>query len=361
MRVLAINSSPRTGGGSKTELMLNHLTEGMREAGAEVDVVNLREKKIKNCIGCFTCWTKTPGRCIHKDDMTMELFPKWLESDLAVYATPLYYHMMNSAMSKFRERTLPAIQPFFEKSDDGKTFHPLRHKIPAAVWLSVCGFPEESEFDALSSYLNRTRHKGETLAAEIYRSAAETISHPFFKEKATDVLDATKQAGRELVESMKIFPGTREKIRQPLVDFQFFAQMGNLFWKTCIAEKVTPKEFEKNHMVPRPDSIESFMWLFPVGLNSGAAGDRKVIMQFDFSGEIEGSCCFIIEKGAVNAKKGIEENPDIIIKTPFAVWMDIMTRKADGQQLFMEQKYTVTGDIGLMIHLFSKKGERSKY
>ena len=211
MKILAINSSPRIGGQSKTELMLNHLVEGMREAGAEVDVVNLREKKIKNCIGCFTCWTKTPGRCIHKDDMTRELFPKWLESDLVVYATPLYYHTMNAAMSKFRERTLPAIQPFFEKSDDGKTFHPLRHKIPAAVWLSVCGFPEESEFDALSDYLNRTRHKGETLAAEIYRSGAETITHPFFKEKATDVLDATKQAGRELVESMKILPGDNGK------------------------------------------------------------------------------------------------------------------------------------------------------
>ena len=45
MKILAINSSPRSGGRSKTELMLNHLVKGMRDAGAEVDVVNLREKK----------------------------------------------------------------------------------------------------------------------------------------------------------------------------------------------------------------------------------------------------------------------------------------------------------------------------
>jgi len=358
MRILAINSSPRSGGQSKTELMLNHLVKGMRDAGAEVDVVNLREKKIKNCIGCFTCWTKTPGHCIHKDDMTRELFPKWLEADLVVYATPLYYHFMNAAMSKFRERTLPAMQPFFEKGDDGKTFHPWRKKIPAAVWLSVCGFPEESEFDALSAYLNGTLHKSEILAAEIYRSGAETMAHPFFKEKAQDVLDATTQAGRELVESMKIFPGTMARIRQPIVDFQLFSQMGNIFWKTCIAEKVTPKEFEKKHMVPRPDSLESFMLLFPAGINSAAAGDRKVTLQFNFSGQVEDSCCFIIEKGKIETKKGFEENPDITIKTPFDVWMDIMTRKADGQQMFMEQKYTVTGDIGLMIQLFNKKGDK---
>ena len=92
MKILAINSSPRTGGQSKTELMLNHLIEGMQEAGADVEVVNLRGKKINYCIGCFTCWTKTPGQCIHKDDMTKELFPKWQNSDLVVYATPLYHY-----------------------------------------------------------------------------------------------------------------------------------------------------------------------------------------------------------------------------------------------------------------------------
>ncbi len=88
MKVLAINSSPRSGGQSKTELMLNHLAEGMQEAGANVEVVNLREKKIKNCIGCYTCWTKTPGKCVHKDDMAKELFPKWLESDMRGLCDP---------------------------------------------------------------------------------------------------------------------------------------------------------------------------------------------------------------------------------------------------------------------------------
>lgn len=358
MKILAINSSPRLGGQSKTELMLDHLVEGMRDAGAAVDVVNLREKNIKNCIGCFTRWTKTPGLCIHKDEMTMELFPKWLEADLVVYATPLYYHTMNAAMSIFRERTIPAVQPFFEQSDSGKTFHPLRNRFPAAVWLSVCGFPDESEFDALSDYLNRTRHKDVTLVAEIYRTAAETLTNSVFQEKASDILDATTQAGRELAEFMKVFPGTMARITQAITDSQLFGEMGNLFWKTCIAEGVTPKEFEKKNMVPRPDSLESFMLLFPFGLNSEVAGDRKVILQFNFSGYVEDSCYFIIEKGNIEARKGIEENPDLAIKTPFNIWMDIMTGKTDGQQMFMEQKYKVTGDIGLMIQLFKTVGNR---
>ena len=66
-----------------------HPVKGMREAGADVEVVHLRRKKVNNCIGCFTCWTKTPGICLHKDDMTNELFPKWAGSDLVIYASPL--------------------------------------------------------------------------------------------------------------------------------------------------------------------------------------------------------------------------------------------------------------------------------
>ena len=354
MKILSINSSPRTGGESKTELMLNQLVEGMQEAGAEVEVINLREKKIKNCIGCFTCWTKTPGTCIHKDDMTNEIFPKLLASDLVVYATPLYYHFVNGAMSTFMERTLPAAQPFFERRE-GKTVHPLRNRIPATVILSVCGFPEESEFDALSEFLHSTRHSDVTISAEIYRAAAESLTNPFLKEKADDILEATKLAGKELVESMKISPDTMERIRQPLVDPQVFVDMGNIFWKTCIAEGVTPKEFRGKNMVPRPDSIESFMLLFPFGVNSEAVGDRKTILQFKFSGEVIDSCYFVIEQGNIGAEKGVKKNPDITIETPFELWMNIVTRKADGQQMFMEQKYTVHGDLPLMIQLFQKQ------
>jgi multimeric flavodoxin WrbA len=352
MKILSINSSPRTGGESKTELMLNHLVEGMRAASADVEIVNLREKNIKNCIGCFTCWTKTPGKCIHKDDMTNELFPKWLNSDLVVYATPLYHYTVNAEMKAFIERTLPILEPFFEQRDN-RTVHPLRQTPPDAVVLSVAGFLEMSVFDQLSSYVNFLFGRHMRLKAEIYRSAAEKLSR--MEDKKQEVLDATIQAGRELVTFGNVSTETLNQIQQPISDFQTFALMGNLYWKTCIAEGVTPKEFQEKNMVPRPDSIESFMLVFPLGLNSEAIGERKIILQLDFSGEVNDSCYFVIERGNVDAEKGSKENPDITIETPFNLWMDIITGKADGQQMFMEQKYTAKGDLPLMIQLFQKE------
>lgn len=355
MKVLALNSGPRSDAESYTIMMLNHLVDGMRGTGADVEVIHLREKKIRNCIGCFTCWTKTPGRCLHKDDMTNELFPKLLAADLAVYATPLYFHTVNAAMAAFFERTLPAALPFFEEGEDGKTYHPVRYKIPPSVLLSVCGFPEMSEFDAMLDFFKRTRHKDSRPVAAICRAGASLLSTPQLAAKAHDILEATKLAGRELVETMKIRPETLARITQPLSDAKTFGKMGNIYWKTCIAEKVTPKEFDNKKMVPRPQTLEDFMFVFPYGLNAKSAGDQKVNLQINFSGEMNESCHFTIENGRVEAKPGACEKPNLTIDTPFGLWMDIITRKADGQKMFMEQRYKVQGDLPLMMRLFSKE------
>lgn len=352
MKVLALNSGPRSEKESYTSLMLNSLSEGMRQAGADVEVVKLNKKKIKHCLGCFSCWTKTPGQCVHQDDMTGELFPKWLACDMVIYATPLYYHTINAAMSAFMERTLPAILPFFERDADGKTYHPLRHKIPPSVLLAVCGFPDASEFDAMLEFFARTRHRDANVLASICRPGASLLSVPLLKDKARDVLDATRQAGGELIQTMKISPDTLARITQPFGSEEAFRKMGNIFWKTCLAAGVTPKEFDERKMVPRPASLEDFLFIFPYGIDAGATSGRKVQLQIKFSGDIEDSCYFSVDKGKVEAKRGICEKPDLTIETPFEVWMDIITRKADGAKMLLEQKYQVSGDLGLMLQLF---------
>jgi len=39
------------------------------------------------------CWTKIPGKCVHKDIMT-ELREKYRSADLVVFASPLYIFML---------------------------------------------------------------------------------------------------------------------------------------------------------------------------------------------------------------------------------------------------------------------------
>jgi len=348
MQVLALNSSPRGKGISKTEMILTPLVEGMREAGARVEVVNLRQKKVKNCIGCYTCWTKTPGVCIHKDDMTQELFPKWREADVAVYATPLYHFTVNAALKAFIERTLPSSQPFFVRKND-RTAHPFRHKVPKVVVMSVAGFPEMKVFDQLSSYVRFLFDRG--LLAEIYRPGAETLARMGSPVKREEIFAALRNAGSELVQTQKVSDETLARITQPLGTESSFGLIGDLNWKTCIAEKITPQEMLERGVIPRPDSIETFMIIMPMGFRSQKAGDLKATLQFDFSGEIAGSCHFVIQNGRIQALAGASDKPDLTIETPFDLWMDIITGKRDAQEGFMAQAYRTKGDLSLLMRM----------
>jgi len=357
MKVIAINSSPRGEGVSKTGMLLDALVTGMREAGADVEIVNLRQKVFRNCIGCFTCWSKTPGVCVHEDDMANELLPKWLEADMAVYATPLYHYTMNAAMKAFIERTLPIVEPFLQRHD-GRTTHPLRQRIPEAVVLSVAGLPELSVFDPLSSYVKFLF--GTRLVAEMYRPGAEAMTLPQLSEKVKDVFEATAQSGRELVQFAKISAVTTERVTQPFGDPDSLVKMANVFWTSCIRERLTPTEFHKRSLIPRPDSLETFMMIMLSGFSPEAAAKTKGTIQFTFLGEVEGACHFRIENGKIVAQEGAAENPDLMIESPFDVWMDIVTEKADGQQLFFQEKYKTDGNLSLLIRMKDLFGRRQQ-
>ena len=88
MQIVAINGGPRRGKISKTTMLLEAFLSGCQQGGAEVETINLREKDIKMCTGCYSCWIKTPGHCALKDDMK-EILLTLDKADVEVWATPL--------------------------------------------------------------------------------------------------------------------------------------------------------------------------------------------------------------------------------------------------------------------------------
>ena len=219
----------------------------------------------------------------------------------------------------------------------------------------MAGFPEESVFDQLRSYIHFL-FQGR-LVAEIYRTSAEMLGQKTTDKGISDILKATVQGGRELVESKKISPETLDRIKKPFTHFEKFTSLGNLAWQTCIDEGVTMGEFQKRGMIPRPNSIETFLAVMQVGFNPEKAGDAKMTMQYNFSGQVEGRCYFSFENGKFTAGAGQIANPDLTVETPFEVWMDILTRKADGAQMLMEGKYTVSGQTDLLLNMNQFFGE----
>ena len=130
-----------------TALILGPFLEGVQKAGAEVELFYTKKMKINPCQGDLNCWLKTPGKCIHKDDMLM-LIPKIAEADILVLATPVYVDGVAGPMKNLLDRIVPLAQPFFELRD-GHCRHPARdvNKDGKLVLVSNCGFWEMDNFD----------------------------------------------------------------------------------------------------------------------------------------------------------------------------------------------------------------------
>jgi multimeric flavodoxin WrbA len=246
MNIVAFNSSPRDNKTSKTELILQKFLEGARQAGAATETLYLRQYHIKQCLGCFGCWLRNKGKCEQKDDMTGELFERFLEADLVVLATPLYNFNMSSRLKAFIERTLPMLEPALTDSE-GRTRHLFRvAKVPQIVALSVCAFPESYGFQALS--LNMRMIFGTNLVAEIYRHSSEFLTVPPLQAQVEKVLAAAVQAGSEVVSQGKVSPATMKALTQELAPRETLIQMANKYWQ---------EEMEKERPAPPAEDDDS--------------------------------------------------------------------------------------------------------
>jgi hypothetical protein len=72
-----------------------------KEAGWKIDLVSINDLKIKPCQACDAC--AKDGRCIVQDDM-QTVYPKVIESDAMVVASPITFGSMNAQLKAFIDR-----------------------------------------------------------------------------------------------------------------------------------------------------------------------------------------------------------------------------------------------------------------
>ena len=101
-KVLIISTSLR--GGSNSDILANECAKGAKEAGHDVELLSLKGKDIKYCIGCLSC--QRNGMCVLKDDVA-DIMAKVKDAEVIVYATPIYYYEMCGQMKTLLDRLNP--------------------------------------------------------------------------------------------------------------------------------------------------------------------------------------------------------------------------------------------------------------
>lgn len=244
MKILALQGSPRING--YTQMVLAKFLEGAVSKGAEYEIIRLAQKKIKPCLGCYSCWFKNPGTCIHQDDMP-EILEKLRAHDIWVWATPLYHFGMTSYAKLCLERTLPLVQPFLIEAE-GVSSHPYRYpelQSKKIVLISVCGFPEIDHFSALIENFRLLSRAGRwNLAGILLRPGSETLIFlDKLGKKGEEVMEGFFRAGQEIIEKGKISKEIEEIVSKEWTkNRDGFRNQANLFMNFRLAYEQLVKE-----------------------------------------------------------------------------------------------------------------------
>ena len=78
------------------------------EIGENKDIkyIDLSSMKIANCVGCFGCWTKTPVKCVIRDDAT-KVYPYIAECSSVIYVSHIKYGGSDKVVKKINDRAVP--------------------------------------------------------------------------------------------------------------------------------------------------------------------------------------------------------------------------------------------------------------
>jgi multimeric flavodoxin WrbA len=82
----------------------------LKNAGWQVETIDLKNKQITTCKGCFGCWHESWGQCIINDD-AQEIIKAVVQSDLLVLLTPVYFGCYSYELKKAIDRLFTIIIP----------------------------------------------------------------------------------------------------------------------------------------------------------------------------------------------------------------------------------------------------------
>lgn len=344
MKILAINGSPK-GKRSNTWRLTSAFLEGIaakKENGgaqtAEIETLNIGSLNIKPCLGCFSCWSKTPGECCIHDDM-QGVIDKILWADVVVWSFPLYYFGLPGQLKTLIDRQLPMSLPFMcTETESGG--HPSRYDMSGkrTVVISTCGFyTAQGNYDCVTSLYDRLCGKGGYTA--IFCGQGELFRVKELSERTDEYLSWVKKAGQEFA-SGGITGETRGKLDQNLFPRDVFEAMADASWGVGESgEKEDPSLVFTRQMAAlyRKESWQ----------------EHDVVLDMNYTDIGKVYRITLGQKGSrveVEPEDGFTDGFTTRINTPFDVWRSIASGEIAGDEALMKHLYSVEGDFDLMMH-----------
>ena len=224
MNILVLNGSPKKK--SDTFRLTERFLKGLNKDGNhKVDVINVIDKKIAPCQGCFGCWAKMDGHCVIDDDQN-EILDLYKNADLIIWSFPLYCYGMPSHLKAFLDRTIPLVKMKMVEEADGTVHHEALADFSRIHTLIICGcgFPDwEGNFEGLKTTAKLCfNHPDMILVPE-----TPMLNIPAAAVVADPLLDKFEKAGEEYAVSLTLSPETKTALETPMIPKEMYIQNVN--------------------------------------------------------------------------------------------------------------------------------------
>ena len=224
MKILVLNGSPKKG---KSDTM--HITraflDGMKDAAAqEIHTIDVTDKHIEFCRGCFAC-KYNGGHCAIDDDMR-EILEQMLSSDLLVFSFPLHSYGMPAGLKSLVDRMLP-LSSMAMAAGNGRYVHVGQRDYSHLRYLMICGcgFPNSRRnFEpAVRQFelLFPSNHTILTIPESPMFSAAEAAV------VTVPRLELVRKAGQQYARTGEIDAALLAEIGSPMIPEETYAKIVN--------------------------------------------------------------------------------------------------------------------------------------
>ena len=148
----------------------------------DIRYFDLSACKIAHCVGCFGCWTKTPGKCVIRDDAP-SIYPKIAASERILYISHIWCGGFDTPMKTLMERSIP-VQQAFIRIYQGETHHVQRAVVPKEAVILAYGAETQEEQTLFKRLVERNAKNMSFFSWKIRFLSPETSQEAILEEVA---------------------------------------------------------------------------------------------------------------------------------------------------------------------------------
>ncbi len=230
MKILVINGSPKKEN-SCTLRVTNAFLRGLIGDADEAETIHLTDYNIRPCLGCLSCWGRTEGTCVIKDDIHV-IKAKMLEADIIIHSFPLYFFGMPGSYKVFLDRMLSMLCTYEGQLPvPGTSFHGIRKEFERkkTYIISTCGYAQtELIYDPLLAQLDIIYGVGNY--TPILCPQGKTLFDVPYPERAEKFLAKFTAAGVEARETGGLSAETQTALRKAPFPYRTFQTLLSHFW-----------------------------------------------------------------------------------------------------------------------------------